>query len=374
MAKISKRRGRYVLDYYDDQGKRQRKTLAKGTTKKKAKELLREIEDQLARGIYTAETRIPTFFEVAKEWLKYKKPPNLRYSTWTVYEGHTRNHFPEFSDLKINRITIAMIEKWILDRQAKGMPIATIRKIMVSMGQIFKYAIRHRYIPYNPFTDAEKPRADQSEDETSEGSSSIRILTTAEINSFLNATKGDKYQTLFRLAIMSGARQGELLGLKWPDIDWENSQIHIQRTFNNQAWYIPKTKASNRKIDIGPKMMGLLKKWKLASLPNNLNLVFPNESGNPINHNNMVNRHFNPALETAGIDKIRFHDLRHTYASLLIEQGENPKYIQKQMGHSSPTVTLNIYAHLMKKVNQEAACRLEKNVFDDTGHQMVTTD
>jgi integrase len=311
---------------------------------------------------------------VAKEWLKHKKPPNLRASTWSVYEGHTRNHFPEFSDMKINRITIAMIEKWITDRQGQGMPIATIRKILVSMGQIFKYAIRHRYIPYNPFADAEKPRADQSEGEGSEGSSSIRILNTLEINSFLNATDGDKYKTLFRLAIMSGARQGELLGLKWPDIDWENSQIHIQRTFNNQEWYVPKTKTSNRKIDIGPKMMGLLKKWKLACLPNNLNLIFPNEAGKPINHNNLVSRHFNPALERAKIDRIRFHDLRHTFASLLIAQGENPKYIQKQMGHSSPTVTLNIYAHLMKKVNQEAACRLEKTVFNDTGHKMVTTE
>ena len=75
----------------------------------------------------------------------------------------------------------------------------------------------------------------------------------------------------------------------------------------------------------------------------------------------------------AKIERIRFHDLRHTFASLLIDQGENPKYIQKQLGHSSPTVTLNIYAHLMKKVNQEAACRLENTIFNGTGHNLVTT-
>ena len=171
--------------------------------------------------------------------------------------------------------------------------------------------------------DIERPRADQSQDEESDESSTIRILTTSEINAFLNATSDDKHWTLFRLAIMSGARQGELLGLKWSDIDWENSQIHIQRTLNNQAWYIPKTKTSNRKIDIGPDTMSMLKKWKLACLPNSLNLVFPNEAGNPINHNNMVNSYFNPALKKAGLSKIRFHDLRHTFASLLIEQGEN---------------------------------------------------
>ena len=99
-------------------------------------------------------------------------------------------------------------------------------------------------------------------------------------------------------------------------------------------------------------------------------MVFPNEAGGPINHNNLVNRHFNPALKAAGLPKIRFHDLRHTY-SLLIEQGENIKYIQNQLGHSSPTVTWNVYAHLMKPVNQEAACKLEKTVFETNGSKMV---
>ena len=85
----------------------------------------------------------------------------------------------------------------------------------------------------------------------------------------------------------------------------------------------------------------------------------------------MVNRHFNPALKKAGIERIRFHDLRHTYASLLIEQGENIKYIQTQLGHSSPTVTLNVYSHLMKPINQEAPSRLENTIFETNGSKMV---
>jgi integrase len=99
--------------------------------------------------------------------------------------------------------------------------------------------------------------------------------------------------------------------------------------------------------------------------------MFPNEAGGPINHNNLVSRNFLPALKVAGIGKVRFHDLRHTFASLLIEQGENIKYIQTQLGHSTPTVTLNVYAHLMKSTNQESACRLEGKIFG-TGHNLVT--
>jgi integrase len=365
MACIAKRRGRYVIDFYDNQGKRQRMTLKKGTTKKKAKEKLREIEDQIAKGLYIPDKKIPTFAKVAEDWLKHKKP-NLRDSTWSVYDGHTQNHFPEFEDLKINRITVAMVEKWITDRQSQSMPIATIRKILVTMGQIFRYAARHKYISYNPFLDAERPKGKGN------GNNNIKILIPDEINALLNNTTDQKYRTLFMLAIMSGARQGELFGLKWSDINWENSQVHIQRTFNNQQWYDVKTETSNRKIDLGPSMMAELKKWKLACPPNDLDLIFANEAGQPLNHNNAVSRYFNPALEKAEIERIRFHDLRHTYASLLIEQGENIKYIQTQLGHSSPTVTLNIYAHLMNKVNQEAACRLENTIFKTTGHKMVT--
>ena len=146
------------------------------------------------------------------------------------------------------------------------------------------------------------------------------------------------------------------------DIDWANSQFRIRRTFNNQRFFNVKTKGSRRNIDLGPTMMSELKKWKLACPPNELGLIFPNNAGNPMNHNNMVIRHFVPALEKASIQSIRFHDLRHTKASIMIEQGENLKYIQSQLGHSSPTVTLNVYAHLMKPVNQEAACRYEKMV------------
>jgi integrase len=118
-------------------------------------------------------------------------------------------------------------------------------------------------------------------------------------------------------------------------------------------------------------MMKKLKEWKMACPPNDLYLIFPNEAGQAINHNNMVNRHFEPALKKAGLPKIRFHDLRHTFASLLIEQGENIKYIQSQLGHSSPTVTWNVYAHLMKPVNQEAPSRLENTIFELNGSKMV---
>ncbi len=357
MACVTKRRDRYVIDFYDNHGNRKRKTLKAGITKARAREILRDIEIQLAKGLYLPEERIPLFSEVAKDWLEFKKL-NIRASTWSCLEGHTRTHFEELNSLRVNLITTAVIEKWITRRQQANMNISTLRKVLVTLGQIMSYAVRHKYLDHSPVRDAERPKNQGAVEEQK-----IKVLTPDEIKAFLDAVTDKKYHTLFRLAIMSGARQGELLGLKWSDIDWEASQIRIERTFNNQAWYDVKTAASKRRIDLGPGMMAELKKWKLACMPSRLNLIFPNESAQPINHTNMRHRYFKHALKKSGVRKIRFHDLRHTYASLLIEQGENIKYIQSQLGHSTPSVTLNVYAHLMKSENQEAAVRLEKAIF-----------
>ena len=211
--------------------------MPKGSTKAKATEKLREVEDQLARGVYIPDKKIPQFKQVAKDWLIYKKP-NLRQSTWSAYEGHTKKHFGDLDNLPINRITVSHIEKFISKRQDEKMSLALIQKLIISLGQIMAYAVRHRYIDHNPVREAEKPKGQGKEKENR-----INVLNPNQIKSLLDAVKDPKYRTLIMLSIMSGARQGEVLGLKWSEVDWENSQIHIQRTFNNGRWYDVKTKA-----------------------------------------------------------------------------------------------------------------------------------
>lgn len=352
-----KRNACLVLDFYDQFGERQRVSLPKGTTKAKAREKLREIEEQVSRGIYITEKKTPFFKDVVKDWLAHKKP-NIRITTYEVMEGHTRNHFDIFMSQKVNRITTGDIEKYIASKRQAEMNINTLRKVLVTLNQIMAYAVRHGFIDHNPVRDAERPREQFNGEEKS-----IDVLNIEQIKSFLESVEDREYRTLFMLAIMSGARQGELLGLKWSDIDWENSQIFIQRTFNKGRWFSPKTKGSKRKVDIGPAMIKALLEWKLACPPNNLNLIFPNKSGEAINYSNMVQRYYQPALKKADLPRMKFHCLRHTFASLLLDQGENVKYVQTQLGHSSPTVTLNVYTHLMKPTNQKAASRLESAVF-----------
>lgn len=367
MACVTKRRGRYVIDCYDQNGKRYRKTLPEGTTKQRAREILRDIEIKIERRTFAHEKKIPTFSEVAQEWIEYKKP-SLRETTWEVYQGHVRKHFNELKDSRIDQVSMAKIEKWFTSRQAAKMPLATIRRISVTLNGIMSYAVRHRYTDFNPVRDIEKPRSQGKDAE--EGK--INYLTPEQINVFLERVTEQKYHTLFLTAIMTGARQGEILGLKWSDVDFEMKQVHIRRTFNHGRFFTPKTKGSARRIDLAPVLVRELAKWKLAS--GNNDLVFPSEVDTPVLHENLVRRHFKPALKAAGLPDIRFHDLRHTYASLLFAQGENIKYISSQLGHASATITLDVYSHLMKSENQEAVCKLENTIFQATGHNLVTNE
>lgn len=229
------------------------------------------------------------------------------------------------------------------------------------------YSVRKRYIHYNPVRDVEKPRGQSEHEENHE----LNILLPAKILALLDAAPDLKHKTLFMAAVTTGLRQGELLGLKWTDINWFNNQIHVNRTYNHFRFYEPKTKTSKRRVDVPPQMMKQFKEWKFACPVNDLDLVFPNENGTPMSSLNMYNRKFLPAIKKATPQKVRFHDLRHTYASLLIDQGENIKYIQKQLGHASIKLTLDTYGHLMKDVNKEAASRLGKAIFEQDGSKMV---
>jgi integrase len=198
---------------------------------------LREIEDQVRKGIFIPDRKIPNFKDVAKDWLGHKRP-SLRQSTWSVNEGHVRNHFGEFNPIRVSLITTSKVENWITSRHSEGVELGTLKKILVTLGQIMAYAVRHGYLAQNPVRDAERPRGNGLKDENG-----TRVLSPAEISAFLGTVREAKYRTLFMLAITSGARQGELLGLKWGDVDWKNNQIHIQRTFNNLEWYESKESA-----------------------------------------------------------------------------------------------------------------------------------
>ncbi len=207
MACIAKRRGRYVIDFYDNHGKRRWHTMPRGATKKKATEKLGEIEDEVGRGMYRPAKEIPTFGKVAKDWLEYKKL-NVRDSTYDLWAGYVKNHYSEIDGLRVNRIVPATVEKFIVSRQTDGMHIVTLRKVLMVFGQIMQYAVRHRYVDHNPVRDVEKPRSTGKEKTPS------RVLTPSEIQKLLTQEKNQKYQTIYHVAVMTRGETGRDPGVQ----------------------------------------------------------------------------------------------------------------------------------------------------------------
>lgn len=344
--------------------------MPQGSNRKEANEKCGELEKKIRQGTYTPVRALPSFSTVADNWLASKEP-NIRHSTYEQYKGHLENHLkPYFRGAKINHLNFEYVEKFKNDSLKKGTTPPTLRKILINLGAILSYAVKMRYIDFNPSAEVEKPKGKSVHSEKEK----MVILRPEEILALLDKAASQKDRVLFMAAALTGLREGELFGLQWGDIDWINYQIHVRRTYNHGRFYEPKSNTSRRRVDLAPELVSELKKWKLACPPSDKDLVFPTVAGTPENAPNMLYRRFFPALRRAGLPRIRFHNLRHTYASLLIAQGEHPKYIQSQLGHSSIQVTMDVYGHLMESVNREAASKLGNAVFGAHGSKMVAVN
>jgi integrase len=160
-------------------------------------------------------------------------------------------------------------------------------------------------------------------------------------------------------------RRGELLALRWGDVDWFSRRIWVRRNVTAHGQFQePKTRGSVRAIAMPATLATVLREHQLASpFSNEEDLIFASEKGTPLDGHNFVRRVFAPALRRARLPKIRFHDLRHTFASLLIAQGEHPKLISEQLGHASVQITLDRYGHLLPASYDSAGERLDAALF-----------
>jgi integrase len=204
----------------------------------------------------------------------------------------------------------------------------------------------------------------------------MRPLSAAEARRLLEAAgeAGDRLEAFYVLALHTGMRRGELLGLKWEDIDLGSvgkpATLRVRRTLTRTgngkglALGEPKTKKSRRTVRLTPRAVDALKrhrarqaeeKLKAGALYEDLGLVFATEGGTPINPSNIRQRSFAPLLKKAGLPGITFHDLRHTCASLLFQRNIHPKFVQELLGHASVAITLDTYSHMLPGMGGEAA-------------------
>ena len=272
---------------------------------------------------------------------------NCKPSTFLTYRGYLdKIIYPFFGDLQLVEINPLLVKEFRKTMIDKGRKNSTVNKYMKFLGSIFNFMIDSDVPVRNPLARIKALKETKND--------KIRALSTIEVQTLLKKTKivyPDFYPLLFT-AIFTGMRQGELIALTWDSINWITKKITIDKNYTHGKLGTPKT-GKIRIIDMSDELAKVLKEWRLACPNSEYNLVFPNNEGNYQSAENMLKRRFLTSLNRAGIDKIRFHDLRHTYASLLLANGAPMKYVQYQLGHSSITMTMDLYTHLLPEVNDK---------------------
>jgi integrase len=319
-----------------------------GNSKRKAEKILAGKLGELENGTYQEIKKI-SFKEFASLWLDSYAKSKVKPSTLRSYQDIIDNHLiPAFGDFQLSNITTAMLQKYVSQRLENVKPKTVINEL-VPLKKMLSHACRWGYLKVSPAEYVERPRVEKEE---------MDILIPDEIRLFLDQVT-PKHKPFFLTAILTGMRRGELLGLQWGDIDWHSNQIHVRRSLWKGQFVTPKSKTSTRRIDMSPHLAMELKKYKLASPNSELDLVFCNSEGKPLDPDSLIKRHFLPALREAKVRRVSFHSLRHSNVALRIEQGQNIKYIQHQLGHASIQTTLDRYGHLIKEVNTEQAKKLD---------------
>jgi integrase len=200
----------------------------------------------------------------------------------------------------------------------------------------------------------------------------IRPLTPDQVKTLFEAAKGDRLEALYVLAVTTGLRQGKLLGLKWDDVDMEAGTLQVRRTLTTAkggpVLSAPKTKSSRRTVKLSQTALEALRSHlvrqleeidRVGSLWRENGLIFASEVGEPLDRRDLTTHRFKPLLKRAGLPKIRFHDLRHTCATLLLSKNVNPKIVSEMLGHATIAITLDTYSHVLPTMQESAAKAME---------------
>jgi len=368
--------------YYNDaNGMLQRKEL----TAKIRKDLQRKVESfrtEINEGMNTG-TNITVKKWCEDIWLSQIIKPSVKIRTYENYACTVRNHIiPIFGAFKLQYLKVMDIQIYLnrLSATHTASTIITIRNHMVIM---LNSAIENGYLKINVAKKTKAPRKDKQEIEILTEAQSKKLLQVAERANLQGAEDNDgtvylrrSYYVAVYLAITTGMREGEIFGLKWADIDFGRGYLIVSHNLittrgNGLVIDTAKTKTSNRKILLTSKTIEILQKWEMwqeqysekwgGIYTNEHNLVVSNSYGSPVSITNFSKRYFKKMLVTAGISKdIRFHALRHTHATQLLQAGVNVKVVSERLGHSSTSVTMDIYAHSLPSMQDTAIKAIDK--------------
>jgi integrase len=305
-----------------------------------------------------------TVGEYLERWLGDSLRDTVRHGTFERCEQIVRLHIrPALGNLKLKTLSPAHIQGLYRDRLDSGLSPATVQKIHAVLHKALDQAVRWSLVPRNATEAVKSPRPAPEQ---------IKPLDSEQVKTLLKAVHGDCFEALYTLAVTTGLRQGEILGLKWEDIDLANGVIRVRRTLTRRGGRLllgdPKTKRSRRTVRLTEATVEALKGHlahqmeqmeRLGDLYKDQGLVFATGKGTLVNPSNLRKRSFAPLLEKAGLPSVRFHDLRHTCATLLLSRNVNPKIVSEMLGHATVAITLDTYSHVLPNMQDAAARALE---------------
>ena len=335
--------------------------------KSQAQDWLRDKSYEVGNGLRIKDSQM-LLKDYFQNWLMYKKN-SVKDGIWSQYESVIRLYIsPTIGKIKLADLSQNYIQSVYQNLRLDYVGERTIRLIHSTLHCSLGDAVKRKIIQSNPTDLICAPKYEPPE---------MKILTEDEINTFLITIQGHPIEALYFMAITTGLRQSELLGLKWSDLDWNNCSMKVLRQLKrgpkrNGYFGSLKTKHSKRTIKLGQETMrklhGRLIKQQTyqgnSSWEEN-DLIFSTKYGTPIRQANLYNQ-FKSLLQEAGLPDIRFHDLRHTAATIMLNNGISILTVSRRLGHSKPSITLDVYGHIMPSMQASIADQIDELISPGT--------
>ena len=335
-------------------------------TKREASQYLTKVLRELDMGSYVEQSQV-TVGEFLDDWLATVAKPRVSPRTLGDYRGNlTRYIRPTLEERRLQDLRPFEIQHLYAAMLERGLSPRTVRATHAALHSALDQAVKWQLVPRNPANLVDLPKQPKRE---------RSVFTAEEACRFLHTSRSDRLRALWVVLLTTGLRPGEALGLRWND--WSGDRLRIQRALTRTAeggWVLaePKTSRSRRTVTLPTSTVDALTSHRAGQAREKLQwgpdyqddgLVFCTARGTPLDLPGITRRHFHPIREAAGLPRICIKDLRHTCATLLLAAGEHPKIVSERLGHSSITLTMDTYSHVLPDMQRDTAEKLEALLF-----------